>query len=456
MDVDLSAVARREPGMEPFEVMTSESQERMLAIVEPASLASALAICDRWDVRASVVGTVTEGGRLRVLTGPGGDVLADVPAASLHDGAPSYDRARTRRDRSGERAPTPDDVPTSPAGLADALLDMVADSSWVWHQYDHQLFLNTVVGPGGDAVVLRLKDPATGRSTGRGLALTTDGNHRWCAVDSRVGTARIVAESVLNLACVGARPIALVNCLNFGNPEHPEVMDDLAEAIDGMADASRAFDIPVVGGNVSLYNETAGRDIDPTPVIGLLGIVEELVRRPPGMAMAEGDRLLLLGVGPARPADALAGSRWAFARGYRGGRLVPVDFEAHRALASVVTHVVRQGLAGGVHDVSEGGLGSALAEMAVAGGVGFRCGPVAGAAAGLVAEPPSQVVLSATPASARAIAEYARQRGVAVRVLGVAGGDHLFVERSLDVSLAVVADRWAGVLPAAFQAAAAH
>ncbi len=259
MDVYVSEVPRREPGMEPFEVMTSESQERMLAIVRPEDLDEVLAICERWEVRASVVGTVTGSGRLRILSEYDGEVLADVPAKSLEEDAPLYDRPRQapqdrrtpgRNGRPGARfRPTfvvtvVTDVTVSPSSPSERLLGMLADSSWVWSQYDHQLFLNTVVGPGGDATVLRLKHPTTGIDTGRALALTTDGNHRWCAADPRTGTAWVVAEAALNLACVGARPLALVNCLNFGNPEHGEVMWQLSESIDGMGDACRALEHP--------------------------------------------------------------------------------------------------------------------------------------------------------------------------------------------------------------------
>ena len=187
MDVDVSAVALREPGLAPFEIMTSESQERMLAIVEPDDLAAALAICERWEVRARVIGRVTEGGSLRILDGPAGEVLGDVPAASLHEDAPRYERPMRPRDREAEQDPAGLPAPGDPG--AD-LLSFLVDTGWVWHQYDHQLFLNTVVGPGEDATVLRLKHPATGVDTGRGLALTTDGNHRWCAVAPRAGTTR--------------------------------------------------------------------------------------------------------------------------------------------------------------------------------------------------------------------------------------------------------------------------
>ena len=281
--------------MEPFEVMTSESQERMLAIVEPDKVDAVLDIARRWEVRATVIGVVTGTGRLRVLTAVGGEVLADAPAKALEEEAPLYDRPRAepadlvdRRADGAGSLPPPDDAGSD-------LMAMLADTSWVWSQYDHMLFLNTVVGPGGDAAVLRLKHPTTGVDTGRGLALTTDGNHLWCAVDPRAGAAMTVSESVMNLAVVGARPVAMVNCLNFGNPEHPEVMWQLSETVDGMTEALDAFGVPCVGGNVSLYNESRGSDIDPTPVIGVLGMVDRLDRRPPGVTLVDGGRLVLVG-----------------------------------------------------------------------------------------------------------------------------------------------------------------
>ena len=261
MDVYVSEIPAREPGMEPFELMISESQERMLAIVEPEHLDAVLEIARRWEIRASVVGTVT----------------------GTEEDAPLYDRPRAEpTDLAARRSASANALP-APTDAAADLAELLADTSWVSSQYDHQLFLNTVEGPGGDATVLRLKHPTTGTDTGRGLALSCDGNHHWCAIDPRVGGAATVAESVMNLATVGARPVAMVNCLNFGNPEHPEVMWQLSEAVDGLADACRALSIPVVGGNVSLYNESRGTDIDPTPIITVLGVVDELTRRPPGV-----------------------------------------------------------------------------------------------------------------------------------------------------------------------------
>jgi phosphoribosylformylglycinamidine synthase len=457
MDVDVSAVPRREPGMEPFEVMTSESQERMLAIVEPAALDPVMAICRQWEVRASVVGRVTTGGRLRIVDGVDGPVLADIPAASLHDAAPCYDRPRHEQRRTaGQVDPT---ILETPADVAGDLLAMLADTGWVWHQYDHQLFLNTVEGPGGDATVLRLKHPTTGADTGRGLALTADGNHRWCAVDPYHGTARVVAESVLNLACVGARPLALVNCLNFGNPEHPSVMWELSSSIDGMAAVCSAFGLPVVGGNVSLYNESRGHDIDPTPIVAVLGVVDRLDRRPPGVGLVDGGRLLVLG-GAGHQRDGqesagLPGSAWAWAHGARGGQFEPLDVAAHLAVAGLVRQLVVDGLVAGVHDVAEGGLGLALAEMAVRSKVGFVVSGIDGHAP-LFGESPSRVVVCSAAEHATELDRRARAARVPVVDLGRAGGDRLVVDGLVDVPLSVAVERWCRTLPDAFDVAATH
>ena len=321
----------------------------------------------------------------------------------------------------------------------------------MWSQYDHQLFLNTVEGPGGDAAVLRLKHPDTGADTGRGLALTTDGNHRWCAVDPRQGTALTVAESVLNLACVGARPLAVVNCLNFGNPEHGEVMWQLSEAVDGMAEACRAFDIPVVGGNVSLYNESFGADIDPTPVVGLLGVVDDLRRRPPGVGLVDGGRLLLLGV----TQPELSGSRWARARGRRGGRLPGLDTAHHLAVAGLTRTLVAGGLLAGVHDVASGGLGVALAEMAARSGLGVQVARVPDAAE-LFSESPSRVVLCVEPDMVTTVENVCADAGVPVSRIGVAGGDRVRVKDLLDLPLAEVAHAWRDRLPGALGAGTAQ
>ena len=422
LDVYLSEVHVREPEMQPFEIMTSESQERMLAIVKPEDLDEVRAICERWEVTASVIGTVTGSGRLRVLDRFDGEVLADLPAKSLDEEAPRYDRP-IEAPSEPYPAPAPIDDPAA------HLLSRLADTAWVWSQYDHQLFLNTVVGPGADATVLRLKHPTTGVDTGRGLALTTDGNHRWCAADPRAGTAWVVAEAALNLACVGARPLALVNCLNFGNPEHPAVMWQLSEAIDGMGEACRALGIPVVGGNVSLYNESRGRDIDPTPVVGMLGIVDELRARPPVVALEAGSTIVVLG-----PAAGTA-----------------LDYDAHRAVCELVAGAVNDGIVNGVHDVSEGGLAVALGEMAARSGVGFSV-----RADDVFAESPSRVVVCVSPTNVKELHRRHREAGVAATVLGEAGGDRLVIEGVLDLAVHDVQGAWRDRLPDALGAGTAQ
>ena len=455
MDVNVAAVPRREPVMAAYEIMTSESQERMVAIVTPSDLDEVMACCAKWEVRSTVIGRVTTGGSLRILDGWDGPVLADVPAASLHEDAPKYDRPRLRPLSLASLAASDPSVLAPPANCGADLLAMLMDPSWVFRQYDHQLFLNTVVGPGGDAVLLRLKAPglAPGAGAGRGMALSTDGNGRWCALDPRLGTALVVAESALNVACVGGRAVALVNCLNFGNPEHPEVMWQLSEAIDGMAEACRALDIPVIGGNVSLYNESRGCDIDPTPVVGVLGLVDRLDRPPPAVGLVAGDQILLVG---SQADPGLGGSLWALRnRGHRGGTLAALDLSLHRRLLSLVASLVAPldgtvSAVSGVHDVSDGGIGLALAEMAVASGVGFAvpAGRLAGHSA-LFGEGPSRVLLSVAPARAGLVTAAAEVARVPVGLLGMAGGSRLVVGGLVDVDLDEAVATWRSSLPRA-------
>ncbi len=464
MDVDVSAVPRRQEGMAPWEVMTSESQERMLAIVTPTDWPAVAEVCRRWEVRATVVGRVTDPetgpdgrpvGRLRVREGADGPVLADVPAASLAVDAPKYRRpmappADLDRRRAGE--------PSRLAGPSDWGADlraMLADPSWVYRQYDHQLFLNTVEGPGGDAALLRLAGPGLPPSR-RGVAVTTDSNPRWCSLDPRAGVAMVLAEALANLACVGARAVAVVNCLNFGNPEHPEVMWQLSETVDGLAGACSTFGLPVIGGNVSLYNESGGADIDPTPVLGTLGLVDRLAARPPGVGWREGSSLVLLGTrrsaGPDGP-HPLAGSRWAAERrGVRTGALPPLDPGAHRRLVDLVAAVVGEGVAGGrpllsgVHDVSGGGLAVTLAEMAVGAGSGARVWGLSGGAE-LFTELPSRMV--AATEHPEELCARAVSAGVPAEVVGQSGGKRLAVDGLVDLEVAGLREGWRAALPAA-------
>ena len=442
MDVWVSEVHQREPGMVPAEVMTSESQERMLAIVTPADLGAVMELCQRWEVRASVIGEVTGTGRLRILDRPEGAVLADVPAVALEEDKPLYDRPRARpSDLDARRADDPGRL--APGDAGEDLARLLADPSWIYRQYDHQLFLNTVVGPGGDAAVLRLKAPGLPASR-RGLVLSADGNARWCALDPRRGAAMSVAEACLNVACGGGRPVALVNCLNFGNPEHPEVMWQLSEAVDGIADACRAFDLPVIGGNVSLYNESRGADIDPTPIVAVLGLIDELTAPPPGIALVDTGTLLLIGTTEAN----LGGSRWAAeCRDHRGGELPTLDLDTHRALLGLVAGLVNDRMVSGIHDVGDGGIGVALGELAVNAALGIHVYGIAGHAE-LFAESPSRVVVCVDGAEAQAaVQRRAEAAGLPVTVLGRVGGERVVVDGLVDVDLAELTAAWRGAIP---------
>ncbi|HKF91953.1 MAG TPA: AIR synthase-related protein, partial [Acidimicrobiia bacterium] len=461
MDVDVARVPRREPGMSAVEVMTSESQERMLVIVQPDDLAEVLGLCGRWEIDASVVGRVTDSRRFRVFdgvfdaSGDGDgtgdtDPLADVPVESLGDG-PLYDRPRSRpsaQDALQAADPAPELGTRFPAGadLSGELLALlgtptIADKSWVWRQYDHQLFLNTIAGPGADAAVLRLK------GTDRALALTTDGKGRFCRLDPRTGGQLAVLEAARNVACVGARPVALVNCLNFGNPEHPEVMWQFTEVVDGMSEACTALSIPVVGGNVSFYNESLGHDVDPTPVVGLLGIVDELDDRPPPAALAGGTRIVVLG----ETANELGGSEWAaVVHGLDGGMPPRADATAARAVHDLVCALVSGGLVDGVHDCSDGGLAVALAEMAIAGECGFDVS--IGGALACFSESASRVVCAVDAVLVDEVLTRAGTAGVPAADVGETRGDRLVAHDAFDVALSDATRAWRDAIPNALDA----
>jgi phosphoribosylformylglycinamidine synthase len=380
--------------------------------------------------------------------------VADVPVESLGDG-PVYDRPLSApADRAERHADDPAVALAErfPAGsdLSGELLALlatptIADKSWVFRQYDHQLFLNSVVTPGGDAAVLRLK------GTSRALAVTTDGKARFCALDPYTGARLTVIEAARNLACVGAVPKALVNCLNFGNPEHAEVMWQFSETVDGMSDACRALGIPVVGGNVSFYNESRGRDIDPTPVVGVVGLIDELTTVPPPPHLVAGDAIVLLG----HTDPELGGSEWAGRHGLRNGVPPAADLDVAATLHDFVRAAVDAREVHGVHDVSDGGLAVTLAEMAVAGGCGFDVALGTDLVAGLAwfSETASRVVLSVAPDRADDLVDRARSTNVPAQRLGTAGGDRLVAAGAFAVSLADATHAWRDALPAALHPA---
>ncbi len=456
LDVHLDAVPQREPNMEPFEIMTSESQERMLAFVSPANLDEVLAIAEKWEVRSSVIGEVNSSGRLRVLSSVGGEVFADMPANSLGEDAPLYHRPLAEPDRAARLADDPAALAKPDDATAD-LLGMLYDPVWAYRQYDSMLFLNTVAGPGADAAVLRLAAPGVPTSGTRGIAVTTDGNHRWCAADPKQGVAMVVAESTLNLACVGAEPKAVVNCLNFGNPEHPEVMWQFSEVIDGMGDACRALKTPVVGGNVSFYNESRGANIDPTPVIGTIGLIDSLDNRPPGSGLVGGARVVL--VGPR--SDVLTASRWARdVRGHVGGTLPPLDLELHHGVVEFTRGVVADGLVVGAHDIADGGLAVALAEMAITGNCGAQIDGIDGHGE-LFSEASSRVLLVVEDDHLQEFEDRLEDADLPFAHLGVANGDRLYIGGTdflplIDVAVSDLAAARTGAVPTALAAGNAH
>jgi phosphoribosylformylglycinamidine synthase len=361
IEVDLDAVHTREQGMTAPELLMSESQERMMVFVDPDRIDAVLAVADKWEIDSAVVGEVNSGSMLRIHHD--GELVAEVPAASLVDDAPLFDRPMARPGWLDEvQAASRDDTGLD---IGDTLKRLLSDpaigsSAWVHQQYDHMLFLNTVLGPGGDGALLRIK------GTEKALAVSTDGNGRLCYLDPRRGAARLVHESALNVAVTGARPIAVVDNLNFGNPENPEVMWQFRESIEGMAEACEALGVPVVGGNVSFYNETAGTDIHPTPVVGMLGLANPMPADPPRLGGAV-DGMEIWEIGPAATGN-LAGSAVQRLDGELGGLPTPPNHEIGAEMVELANRLAHE--APVLHDISDGGLAVALTEICIASGVG--------------------------------------------------------------------------------------
>ncbi|MBW3666457.1 MAG: phosphoribosylformylglycinamidine synthase subunit PurL [Actinobacteria bacterium] len=361
LEVNLDAVHTREPGMTAPELLMSESQERMMAFVMPEKVSEVLAVADKWEVESAVIGEVNRGDTLTVRHN--GEIVAEVPAASLAEDAPVYERPFARPEWLDEVQGRVFDG--SSLDVAQTLLDLLSDpaigsSAWVHEQYDHMLFLNTVVGPGSDGTLLRLK------GTNKALAVSTDGNGRLCYLDPRRGSARLVYEAALNVAVVGARPLAVVDNLNFGNPEKPSVMWQFVMSVEGISEACEVLGIPVVGGNVSFYNESDGNDIHPTPVVGLLGLADPAPVDPPRLSRAaEGMEVWL--IGPEATPN-LAGSAVQRLAGELGGLPTAPDPASARTVIGLAVEMAQHVPV--LHDVSDGGVAVALAEICIASGIG--------------------------------------------------------------------------------------
>ena len=366
IEVDAEKVPLRESGMEPYEIVISESQERMLAIVGPDKAECVLEMAERYGLVGAMVGRVAGHGDLRVKSG--GETAGSVPAEHLAD-APVYEREVVRPPYLDEVQRLELTEISDPGNYNEVLLRMLAHPNLcsrrsIFEQYDHEVGADTVVFPGADAAVMRIK------GTKLGYAMTTDGRGRHCFLDPRGGGAATVAEAYRNLSCVGARPLAITNCLNFGSPEKPEGYYQLAESIEGMAQACEALETPVVSGNVSLYNETEAGAVYPTPVVGMVGVLEDVSRHATPALKREGDMVVVIGSGPEMT---LAGSEYLeIVHGKVAGRPPEPDLPAGKKTSDLVRRLVAQGLVDTAHDVSGGGEIVALAEMALAGGLGFE------------------------------------------------------------------------------------
>ncbi|MGN6242489.1 MAG: phosphoribosylformylglycinamidine synthase subunit PurL [Motilibacteraceae bacterium] len=372
MDVVLDRVPLRDPSLAPEEILMSESQERMCAVVEPEKLARFLEICGKWDVLATVIGEVTDTGRLRITWH--GDVVVDVPPRTVAHEGPVYERPYQRpswQDALQADAPTADRLPRPTTGdaLRETLLRLVASpnlasKSWVTDQYDRYVLGNTVLAQPEDVGMVRVDD-----ESGLGVALSTDCNGRFAKLDPYAGAQLALSEAYRNVAASGAKPLAVTNCLNFGSPEDPEVMWQFAEATRGLADGCLQLGVPVTGGNVSFYNQTGGTAILPTPVVGVLGVIDDVARRTPMGFSGPGQQIYLLGT----TRDELAGSEWAHVvHGHLGGLPPQVDLEAERVLGEILVNASRDGLLEAAHDLSDGGLAQALVEACLRRGVGAR------------------------------------------------------------------------------------
>jgi phosphoribosylformylglycinamidine synthase len=423
VELDTSLVPTREAGMTPYEIMLSESQERMLVVAEPHRVEEIRAVCQRWELDATVVGRVTDDGLFRIIHE--GRLVAAIPGQELVEGCPIY---RPEAEEGGEavarRAKTPTGAAPDPVMALERLLDAptIASKRWVFEQYDGTVRGHSVITPGGDAGVLRVSD------TDFALAMTVDGNSRHVLLDPYEGGKGVVAEAARNIACTGARPLGVTDCLNFGNPERPEIFFQFREACRGIADACRAFDTPVTGGNVSLYNQSPAGAIDPTPTVGMVGLLDDVRHAVPSHFRSTGDAILLLG----HTRGHLGGSAyWAEVLECVGGAPPPVDLDTERRLQDFLVAAAKQQLLVSAHDLSDGGLAVTLAECCIG-------GPWATSTFGatvdlkshadtvsdegwLFGEDAGRVLASANPAHVMALQQLGAALGVPCHYLGLVG-----------------------------------
>jgi phosphoribosylformylglycinamidine synthase len=429
IEIELDRVPQRETGMTAYEIMLSESQERMLLVAQKGREQEVFRVFEKWGLDAVEVGKVTTDDKLRVLQH--GEVVAEILNRALTDDAPVYKRPLARWE-----PPVPREMPehirlNSDGDFSQSLKRLLASTNicgkrWVWQQYDHMVQTNTVEAPGaGDAGVIRIKNPNPGQPQ-RGLAMALDGNSRWCYLDPRLGAMHAVAEAARKVACSGATPVGATNCLNFGNPEKPHIMWQFSQTIDGITKACEELEIPITGGNVSFYNETLGEGIYPTPVLGVVGILDDVHKAAKMHFAATGRTIVLLRAGEAADitdvesefgsseyAKEILGALWGYPP--------ELDLEKEAALQKAVIELIQQGLVDSVHDCSEGGLAVALAEKAFAKGVGARVNVASHelpAEFVLFGEDASRILLSCDPGNVLRIEQIAEKYGITADVLG--------------------------------------
>ncbi|MBI3610087.1 MAG: phosphoribosylformylglycinamidine synthase subunit PurL [Nitrospirae bacterium] len=456
VELDLSLVPRREEGMSPYEVMLSESQERMLLVAKPGMESEILGVCARWDLDAAVIGRVTDSRRL--VLKEEGRIVADLPVSSLTDDAPVYERPMEAPAYLDAVQGISLDLIPQPSDSGDALMTLlrsptIASKRWVYQQYDHMVRTNTVIPPGFEAAVVRVKE------TRKALVLSLGGNGAYGLLNPYRGGVIAVCEAARNVVCAGGRPIGLTDCLNFGNPEKPAVMWQFALSVEGIADACRELEIPVVSGNVSFYNETNGLDIYPTPIIGMVGLIEDVARVVRPGFQDEGDRIVLLG----ETKEELGGTEYLKQVHSREGGFPPLlDLAVEKVLQNCCLDAIEAGIIKSAHDCSEGGLAVALAEAAM---MSVRS---LGAAvtlpdlpirmdAYLFGETQSRIVVTVKEVRLDELEKRCAEKGVPTAVIGRVGGNRLTIraERSgrpsIDLSVEAMRTAWQGAIESHFQ-----
>lgn len=445
VDLDLSNIPTREVGMSPYEIMLSESQERMLLVVKKGREEEVKRIFSRWDLDAVVVGKVTRDRRLRARFQ--GQEVVSIPIESLTSEAPVYNRP-AERPKNQDEIQSLDlskiEEPKDGSATLKRLLESpnIASKEWVYRQYDHFVQANTVVAPGADAAVIRVK------GSKKGLALTVDGNGRYCYLDPYIGGVLAVAEASRNLACVGARPLGLSDCLNFGNPERPEVMWQFSQAIQGMRDGCLALRVPVVSGNVSFYNETNGVSIYPTPTVAMVGILTKLERHVTPWFKSEGDLVVLLG----RTREELGGSEYLKVfHGMVRGTPPWIDLKLERAVHRSCLRAIDKGILRSAHDISEGGLAVALVEGCVSRpegpmGVKIKLQEMMRMDALLFGESQSRIIVSIEEKNLNLLKEIAAKEGAPTQVIGEVGGNRFAIQPMIGLAVDELKAIWSSTL----------